>query len=124
MLNSVQIQGRMGGDPTMSKVAERDRAFFKVAVQRDGAESVTDWIPCVAWGWTASMIGRWFHKGDSIVLIGRIETYKDREGRDKWNVVADRVYFPSSRKDKYDEPIKDENPDLEFSQLPEDDLPF
>lgn len=123
MLNNVSLQGRMGGDPIMQKYGDKDKAFFSVAVQRDGKEAATDWIRCVAWGWTASMIGRWFKKGDSIILMGHIETYTDKEGKDRWNVVAERVYFPGSRKDKYDEPM-DEVPDLEFSQLPEDDLPF
>lgn len=121
MLNNVSIQGRMGGDPTMHTYNERDKAVFSVACQRDGKEATTDWIPCVAWGWTASMIGRWFKKGDSIILMGHIETYKDKEGKDRWNVVADKIYFPGSRKDKYDEPLPDEGSEIVYA---DEDLPF
>lgn len=121
MLNNVSIQGRMGGDPTMHKYGDRDKAVFSVACQRDGKEATTDWIPCVAWGWTASMVGRWFKKGDSIILYGRLETYKTSEGKDKMNVVAERVYFPGSRKDKNDDPMPDEGSELVYA---DEDLPF
>lgn len=122
MLNIVSIQGRMGGDPSIFAYGEdKEKAVFSVACQRDGKEATTDWIPCVAWGWTAAMLKRWFRKGDSIILYGRLETYKDKEGKDKMNVVADRVYFPGSRKDKYDETLPDEGSEIVYA---DEDLPF
>ena len=77
-----------------------------VAVDRDyqsgGSERQTDFIDVIAFKNTASFIERNFHKGQLIVVDGRLQSRKweDRDGnkRVSWEVVAENVYFGGDKK--------------------------
>ncbi len=117
-MNRVSLHGRLGRDPEIKEFGERKRVSFSIAVQRK--KDVTDWIPCVAWGYQAELINRHFHKGDSFLGWGRIETYKKSDGSNGWNVVLEGFDFMHSYKDHFDDvPM----PDSELVYKDED-LPF
>ena len=78
-----------------------DRAFTK----KDG-EKQTDFIDCTCFNKTAALVDKYFHKGDGIMVEGRIEQdkYVDKDGnnRTSWKIICDRVEFPPSRKGQSD----------------------
>lgn len=84
MTNSVTICGRFVAEPELKNTSTgRNVMNFTLAVPR-GAEK-TDFIDCVAWEGTATLIRRFADKGGRIVVTGSVETrtWKDNEGKNR-----------------------------------------
>ncbi|MBR1781506.1 MAG: single-stranded DNA-binding protein [Oscillospiraceae bacterium] len=109
MLNRIILMGRLTRDPelrhTGSGVAV---ASFSLAVDRDfkdktTGQRTTDFIDVVAWRQTGEFVSRYFQKGSLAVVEGRLQMrdWQDKDGnkRRSAEVVADNVYFGSSRRD-------------------------
>ena len=109
MLNHIVIMGRLTSDPELRRTGSGIAvASFSVAVDRDIAnkesgERETDFIDCVAWRGTGEFVSKYFQKGSMIVVSGRLQirswTDKDGNKRRSAEIVADNVYFGSSRRD-------------------------
>lgn len=106
-LNHIVIMGRLTRDPELRTTQSGvNVASFTVACDRDyqsgGSERQTDFIDVIAFKNTASFIERNFHKGQLIVVDGRLQSRKweDRDGnkRVSWEVVAENVYFGGDKK--------------------------
>lgn len=106
-LNHITIMGRICKDVEMRTTQNGTTVVnFPVAVDRGyqsgGSERQTDFVDVVAFKNTASFIERNFHKGQLIVVSGRLQSRKwqDRDGNNRvsWEVVADSVYFGGDRK--------------------------
>lgn len=100
--------GRLTRDPKLESSGNGvEYCRFSIAVDRsytkkDGGDRQTDFIDCTAFGKSAALIERYFHKGDGIAVEGRLETdkYVDKDGnnRTSWKIMVDRIEFPPSRK--------------------------
>ena len=112
-LNKVILGGRLTADPELKQTASGTPVTaFSVAVSRkyaaktDGAAQTpqSDFANCVAWRSTAEFISKYFHKGSSICVIGRIQTrsFTDSAGNKRYvtEVVVDEVNFVDSKGDK------------------------
>ena len=108
MLNHITIMGRLTRDPEYRTTPSNlSVANFAVAVDRDfpgqSGEKETDFIDCVAWRKTAEFVTKYFTKGSLIVVSGRLQirswTDKDGNKHRTAEVVADNVYFGSSKKE-------------------------
>lgn len=109
MLNKVMLMGRLTGDPEVryspSGVAV---ARFSLAVQRSyvkqGEERQTDFINIVAFRSTAEFVGKYFGKGQLMVVVGSLQTrsWDDKDGNKRYgmDVVADEIHFAESKKDR------------------------
>ena len=124
MLNSVNLQGRLVRDPDLRDTAAGKKlATFTLAV--DKAKDATDFIDCQAFDRTAETIGKYVHKGDMIVVSGRlsINLWKDKEGKNRKDcrVTVYDVNFCGSRKAE-----TQETKQTTFEDLSGDDgeLPF
>lgn len=107
MLNKAVLMGRLTRDPelryTQAGVAV---ASFSLAVDRDyqrnGEEREADFFDVTAWRHTGEFVSKYFSKGDMMVVEGRLELqkYTDRDGnnRQKVQIIANNVYFGSSKK--------------------------
>lgn len=108
MLNSISIAGRLSKDPelrtTQSGVSV---ASFTVAVERDfaaqGQQREIDWFDCVAWRQAGEFVSKYFHKGDMIVVTGRMQSrdWTDNNGnkRRNWEIQVEHSYFGGSKSD-------------------------
>ena len=140
MLNQIFIMGRLARDPevrhTQSGVTV---CSFTLAVDRDikdkqTGERKTDWIPVTAWRGTADLISRYLHKGDSIVVVGRLEIqeWTDKQGNKRTtpNVSAENVYFTGGRRQEtaqsYQQQEHEDQQEQNFEELNDDqtELPF
>ena len=140
MLNQIFIMGRLARDPevrhTQSGVTV---CSLTLAVDRDikdkqTGERKTDWIPVTAWRGTADRISRYVHKGDSIVVVGRLEIqeWTDRQGNKRTtpNVSAENVYFTGGRRQEtaqsYQQQEHEDQQEQNFEALDDDqtELPF
>ena len=102
-MNSIVLKGRLTSDievkQTQSGVAVTK---FSVAVDRDfSKEKEADFIPCTAWRQTAEFLGKFFRKGQEILLSGRLLTIKftDKDGNNRigYDVMVDKVEFCGSK---------------------------
>lgn len=99
--NNVHLLGRLTADPEVKQTnSGMAVANFTVAINRvvkKDAHPEADFIRCVAWDKTASVVEQYFGKGDRIGVEGRIQTrnYEDKDGnkRNVVEVVADRIAF-------------------------------
>lgn len=117
MLNQVTIQGRLANDPLVNRSGISTKAVFTLAVQDDFNKEKTHWIRCGAWGKTGEFIARYFHKGDMMIAVGQLTTWrKEGEDRDNVEVNVRQTYFGSAKKKEEEDPVED------FNQT--GDLPF
>ena len=113
MMNNYMCVGRIVADPEVKELESGKKvSSITVAVPRsyknaDG-EYETDFIDCTLWNEVANTTSEYCRKGDMIGIKGRLESkvYEDSEGNKKkrMEVIADRVTFLSSAKQKEAEP--------------------
>ena len=134
-MNSVQLLGRLARDPEVRYTAGDNPtavARFTVACNRKykkDAEQEADFIYCMAFGKTAEFIERYFNKGNSIALNGRIQTgsYTNKDGQKVYttDVVVDSLEFVGKKNDDASGNTSKSNND--FMNIPDgisEDLPF
>ena len=97
-LNHIVLMGRLTRDPEIRYTqSQKPVANFAIAVDRDGKDAGTDFIDIVAWNASATFVQNYFHKGDPIVISGRLQmrSWEDKNGnkRTSAEVVADKVHF-------------------------------
>lgn len=105
MLNTITIMGRLVRDPELRQTQNgANVASFTVAVDRDFGDRENreaDFIDCVAWRQTGEFVSKYFKKGGSIVMQGRLQSRKweDRDGnkRTSWEIQTERVWFGGSK---------------------------
>ncbi len=110
MLNHIVVMGRLTRDPELRRTGSGIAVTsFSVAVDRDfpnkeSGERETDFIDCVAWRNTGEFVSKYFQKGSMAVVSGRLQmrswTDKDGNKRRTAEIVADNVYFGSSKRDE------------------------
>lgn len=101
MLNTINIMGRLTGEPEVKEMATgRNYCRFSIACDRDfsgGDEKITDFFDVIAFGKSCDFITKYFHKGNLIALTGRMEMrkYTDKEGvkRTAYTIMTDHAYF-------------------------------
>lgn len=100
-MNVVSLLGRLTKDPSITYTnGGLTIAKFNLAVDRryktEGGQTA-DFISVIAFGKTAEFIEKWFHKGDPITIVGRIQTgsYTNNAGDKVYttDVVAEQVGF-------------------------------
>ena len=134
-MNSVQLLGRLARDPEVRYTAGDNPtavARFTVACNRKykkDADQEADFISCMAFGKTAEFIERYFNKGSSIALNGRIQTgsYTNKDGQKVYttDVVVDSLEFVGKKND--DASGNASKPNNDFMNIPDgisEDLPF
>ena len=108
MLNQINIMGRLTKDPELRRTQNGIPVVsFSIAVDRDysknNEEKQTDFIDIVAWRSTAEFVNKYFTKGRTAVVSGRLQIrdWTDRDGNKRRNaeVVAENVYFGDSKRD-------------------------
>ena len=131
-MNLTIIQGRLTRDPEMSTTQSGvEKCRYSVAVDepkdKNGQKKV-NFFNCVAYGKGASFVAKYFHKGDGIIVRGRMDSYKGNDEKTYWNLIADQHEFPLSRtvaQSGRDEPEPDAPQDASgFTPVETEELPF
>lgn len=104
MLNVVVLMGRLTADPEVKSTPNGvSVCSFSIAVNRSYDREKTDFVDVVAWRNTAEFIGKYFQKGQMIVVKGALQTrtYEDKEGQKRkvTEVLAENVEFGESKKE-------------------------
>ncbi|MBO4687928.1 MAG: single-stranded DNA-binding protein [Clostridiales bacterium] len=108
MMNKVILLGRLTKDPEVKQTGNGvSVCSFAVACDRkfksQNGEKVTDFINCVAWRQQADLLGKYFHKGSRISIIGSIQnrSYDDQNGQKRYvtEVMVDEIEFVDTKSD-------------------------
>ena len=107
MLNQIAIQGRLVRDPELRRTnSGKAVTSFTLVCDRDfknqqTGEKEVDFIECVAWGGTAEMVEKYFHKGQMAVATGRLQlrdwTDKNGQKRRTAEILVNSIYFCGSK---------------------------
>lgn len=107
MLNKIIIMGRFTKDPELKRTSNGNAVTsFTLAVERDfkepdGSKKV-DFIDVVAWRNTAEFICKYWSKGKSAVVEGKLQirNWDDQDGNRHRNaeVKVENIYFGDSKK--------------------------
>lgn len=116
-INIVVIAGRLGSDPELKITANKGASFcsfslantfsfFSEAKQEIVKE--TSWYQVKAWERLAEICASQLHKGDEVLVEGRLhqETWEDKEGKknSKVKLLASRVHFIRTK--NYEDRVK------------------
>lgn len=99
MLNHTAVQGRLVRDPELRYTqSQTPVCSFTVAWSEKIKESETKlFLPCVAWRGTAELVSKYWHKGQEIVVDGKLTTrqWQDKEGnnRSSTELTVQNVHF-------------------------------
>ena len=132
-VNKAILIGNLGKDPELKftpsgqAVCTFSLATNEKYTDKSGQkQSKTEWHNVVAWGKTGETLSKYFHKGDSVYLEGKITTrsWENKEGQMVYRpeIVVNQFAFLNSKKpgsdfdngDNYPQPV----------QMTEEDLPF
>lgn len=107
MLNQIVLVGRLVQDPEIKELENGIKtSYITLAVSRSYKNSdgiyETDFIPCLLYKGIAENTTEYCKKGDVIGVKGRIQT-KQEENKNIIEIVAEKVTFLSSRKEKEEE---------------------
>lgn len=123
MLNQIVLVGRLVRDPEL-KESENGNNYSSITLaiprsyKNENGEYDTDFVDVVLWNGIAENTAEYCHKGDIIGVKGRIQTSnyetEDGEKRKSTQIVAEKITFLSSSKDKKDdlETTKDDDMDM------------
>lgn len=124
MLNQIMLHGRVGKAPelkTMSgKNGDYDSVSFTLAVNRDFGDE-TDWFLCTMSGNRAKVIEKYVGKGSELIITGRLEKYKSKDGIEHCVVRMNGFDFCGSKKDAASPA---QGADKAFEPADDDDIPF
>jgi single-strand DNA-binding protein len=139
MINKVIEMGNMCADPELKQTqGGTSVCSFNIAVNRyskDPTEKKVDFFTVVAWGPKAEFVCRYFKKGQTIVIVGRLENreWTDKQGnkRISTEIIAEEVSFGGNRESSteaknqpYTPSAYSQNQD-QFEEIPGDEkLPF
>ena len=100
-MNSVIINGRITKDPEVHYTNNTNSAYiqFSIAVRKDfknkDGQYDTIFVDCAAFSATAQYIGNYVHKGDMLLVKGRlgITAYQDKDGKTRTftNIEVEQV---------------------------------
>ena len=107
-INKVIIGGRLTADPEVKQTPSGvSVASFSVAVSRKVGkekEPATDFLNVVAWRGTADFVGKYFHKGSSICVVGSLQVRKwqDKDGGTRYSteIIADEINFVDGKNEQ------------------------
>ncbi len=134
-MNSVNIIGNLVKDIEL-KGQEGNVASFMVAVQRQFKDKQTgeyesDFIPCIAFGNTATILSKHFSKGNKIGISGRWQSgsYDNKQGQRVYTndlVVRDITFVEkkgnnqgqSAPKQQANDPFANTGADVDSNSLP------
>lgn len=131
-MNKVILLGRLVADPetryTQSNIA---MTRFKIAVNRQvakGEEKQADFFQITAWRQTAEFVGKYFCKGQQILLEGSIRNnnYTDKNGIKHYtnDIHATSVFFADSKQNSRQAAPQTQNDGFYSLNENDEDLPF
>ena len=123
-MNKVILMGRLTRDPEVRYTQNTNLTVsnFSIAVnrrfKREGDTETADFFNVVAWNKTGEFVGKYFKKGQQVLVSGRLQNrnWTDQQGVKHYatDVIAEEVEFADSKKNS-----DSENFNNTFGNVPE-----
>lgn len=131
-MNKAILLGNLTKDVELIETTNGNKvAKFTIATQKNfsnkDGEREADFINCQAWNESAKMIEKYFHKGDKILVVGRIENRSyEKDGEKKYVtlVTVENFEFVSVKKKEEKATETSKEVELEPYDETDDPLPF
>ena len=138
-MNSFNAIGRLTKEPEATTTAnQKVYCRFSIAVDRgykgNDGNRIVDFIPCIAWDPTATLITKYFHKGDFIGINGRLESnsYEDKgEKKTSYSILVNNIDFIQGKSENKVEPAPPtpleeaaKDYELPYQDTEDEELPF
>lgn len=107
-MNKIILLGRLTKDPEIRYTPTgKAVAGFTLAVNRpfknEEGQQDADFIPVVLWGKIAETVGNYVHKGQRLLVEGRLQirTYTAKDGSNRWvtKVIGEHIEFIEKKED-------------------------
>ena len=128
--NKVIIAGRLTADPEQRQTASGVSVVsFSVAVKRRGKDNDTDFFTVTAWREEAEFVARYFKKGSSLCIVGKLQNaaWIDKDGKKcyRTDIIAEEISFVDSKAEREQNTYDESMPVPQFKEMDkDDDLPF
>ena len=130
MYQRLEVIGNVGKEPEVREVGDSKVANFSIAATERGYTTKsgkevpehTEWFNCEVWGGLANVVEKFVHKGDRLMLEGKLRTRsydKDGEKRYVTDFKVSNLLMLSNR----EQPQSPQGGETEQPE-PHDDLPF
>lgn len=138
-LNQCNFIGRLGQDPETAYLPSGDAVTnISIAVGWKGKDKEgTEWVPVVAFGKLAEIMGQYLSKGSQVFISGRFKTdkWEDQQGQTRYKsqVVADKMQMLGSKSDGQNssappqgrqQSAPQQQPTQNFDQFDDGTIPF
>jgi len=127
-MNKVILLGRCGGDPEIKTFNQGKVAKFSLATneyyKNKSGEKITEttWHNLVFWGKTADLVENYVHKGDSVLVEGKIAIREyEKAGVKHWSteIICDKIEFVSKQETKNDKLVEKKSTAMsDINELP------
>lgn len=130
MLNNITIQGRLTKEPEMKQIPSGTHlCSVTIASKRPkkkDSEEITDFIPAIAWAKTADFLSKYFHKGDMVIVSGRMQSrqYDGQDGKSHtaYEISISEINFAGGQQARNcPPPVKANDDEINWDEIP--DLP-
>lgn len=130
-MNNIVIAGRLTKGVELKYIPSTGKAVanFSVAVNRRFKRDVTDFFNVVVWDKQAENCANYIAKGSEVVIAGEMQqrNYDGGDGKKVylWELIAQDVQFIGGKK-MDPKPVNsfDASAGVEYSELPDEDVPF
>lgn len=134
-MNVVMLKGRLAKDPE-SRTSQNGNEVCRITIAVDkytkpGEDKKADFISCIAFGKTCSILTNYFKKGNEILIIGSMEvrSWDDAEGKKHYStdVIISKIEFCGSKTNNSTgngDATEPTGNDDGFYPLEDDTLPF
>lgn len=129
-MNKAFLIGRLGKDPELKTTQSGiSVCTFPLAVDDPfNKDKDAQWFNIVCWRKTAEFAAKYFFKGRKVAVEGRLQTrsYDAQDGSKRYitEIVADNIEFCDSKPEGGAQPRDTVSPSGDFSEVPDDELPF
>lgn len=118
-MNHYVVSGRLAFEPELITSAS-GKVFAKVVIannENQYGKKVSNFFRCVVFDKLAESLKKYFHKGDGIIISGRLkhDKYEDKNGQQKETIelIIDRWDFPPGQGGQRSSHDEDEGPQSE-----------
>lgn len=105
-MNKVIITGRLTKDPELRSTQNGTNvAKYTIAINTGyGEKQQTDFINVTTWGKSGEFVSKYFKKGQSIGIVGRLNSnnYEDKNGNKRYSleVITEDIEFIGDKKEE------------------------
>jgi len=123
-MNNITIGGHVGQAPEL-RHTQSGKAVGNFSVATRERNNETQWFRVTVWEKQAELCKQYVGKGDYVTIRGRMISRKAEDGREFWDLIAERVEFAGKR-DSQREPTPDRSHHSQDSRRNVDisDIPF